>query len=130
MPRDYSYSEMLQMQEQAMKRVQDMQKKARLTAENAHGELSQSVKAAAVPEKKFDFVSNPVREPSHISMPVHFKENEPENEENTQLVKTETPFLSKILEDPDKAIILSLLLLLRSEGADELLMMSLLYILV
>lgn len=125
MPKDYSYSEMLQMQEQAMKRVQDMQKKARQTAFEAQEEL-EPTSVKEIPKKAVpDFFEQPKREPSHISMPVHFKENEPvRQEENIKLVKTgeESSFLSDIFEDPDKAIILALLLLLRSEGADEILM--------
>ena len=59
------------------------------------------------------------REPKHTSLPVTFpKREEKENEE-------------EILSFPDseRAMLLSILLLLKNEGADEMLLLALLYIL-
>lgn len=54
----------------------------------------------------------------------------PENEKAKKQTeqKTKANLLDSVLEEPDEAVLFSLLLLLRSEGADEALMMALLYI--
>lgn len=148
MPRDYSYTEMMQMQEQAMKRVQDMQKRARQTAETAKFELEDEPPPKPV-QRQYDYtpITRPTSptglpismdspkstdSPKHIPMPVHFPYNAEPKNNNVQLIKKNadsSPFAA-FMEEPDKAMILAVLLLLKSENADELLMMALLYILV
>ncbi len=55
---------------------------------------------------------------------------EPETKKTQQLSaqKTKATLLDTVLKEPDEAMLFSLLLLLKSEGADEALMMALLYI--
>ena len=54
----------------------------------------------------------------------------PETKKTQQLTtqKNKATLLDSVLKEPDEAMLFSLLLLLKSEGADEALMMALLYI--
>ena len=147
---DYSYNELMKMQNDAIKRVEDMQRRAR--------------ESAGLPERR----SLPqqerlgVDEPRRMRMPSGYLKNqnspsyeEGENNPQTEDIKRETKkettekkqrfsenagekkppasFISGILEelqiDPDKALLLSLLVLLSEEGADEALLTGLMYML-
>jgi len=101
-----SYSEIMEMQRQAMKRAQSISRQEK-----------QAVKQENTPEtKQFNFTPS---EPKHTSLPVNIpKREEPQKVE-------EIPSFP----DTDRAMILSLLLLLKNEGADEMLLLALLYIL-
>ena len=60
-----------------------------------------------------------------------FKEYfQPETQKTQQqtVQKSKANLLDTVLKEPDEAVLFSLLLLLKSEGADEALMMALLYI--
>ena len=108
MARD-SYSEIIEMQRQAMRRVENINRQAKQSLETEEAE--QNVKPSVVYTP---------REPKHTSLPVNF----PKREEKKEEVK-----LPELNDDTDRAMILSLLLLLHNEGADELLTLALLYIL-
>ena len=102
-----SYSEIIEMQKQAMKRAQNISKQEK-----------QVLKSETPTETKPLYNYTP-REPKHTSLPVNLpKREEPENKEKP---------LS--FPDTDRAMILSILLLLKNEGADEMLLLALLYIL-
>lgn len=101
-----SYAEIMEMQRQAMRRAQSISRQEK-----------QAVKTEKPPEIKS--VNYTPREPKHTSLPVNIpKKKEPEND-------------SEILSypDSDRAMLLSILLLLKNEGADEMLLLALLYIL-
>jgi hypothetical protein len=106
-----SYSEIIEMQKQALRRVQDMNRQAR---QAVMAETDENTKPAELP------VRTAPREPKHTSLPVNIKRRE----EPAESVKISEP-----TPDTDRAVILSILMLLRSEGADELLLLALLYIL-
>lgn len=115
---DYTYNELMKMQNDAIKRVEDMQKKARCTAG-----LDSSEKKA----------ETPVEKPKHIPMPQNYlktnKEAAPQPESGNGLNDNIKNIIKDINVDSDTALLLSLLLLLTEENADETLIMALLYIL-
>ena len=106
-----SYSEIIEMQKQAMKRVQNMNRQAQATLQREKLET----------EQELPVIKTAPREPKHTSLPVTFKRREEKDQ-----TPPEPPTLT---DETDRAVILSILMLLRSEGADELLLLALLYIL-
>lgn len=132
---DYTYSEIMKMQNDAIKRVEDMQKKARKTA-------------GLEKEKEEKAQSNvPVQKPERVPMPNDYLEKlkdyatnsshtQKENEVNNQPQKSFVPqnagnsgFFGDFNMDEDKALLLSLIMLLSEEKGDELLIMALIYML-
>lgn len=132
---DYTYSEIMKMQNDAIKRVEDMQKKARKTA-------------GLEKEKEEKAQSNvPVQKPERVPMPNDYLEKlkdyatnsshtQKENEVSNQPQKSFVPqnagnsgFLGDFNMDEDKALLLSLIMLLSEEKGDELLIMALIYML-
>lgn len=132
---DYTYSEIMKMQNDAIKRVEDMQKKARKTA-------------GLEKEKEEKAQSNvPVQKPERVPMPNDYLEKlkdyatnsshtQKENEAGNQPQKSFVPqnagnsgFLGDFNMDEDKALLLSLIMLLSEEKGDELLIMALIYML-
>ncbi len=147
---DYTYNELMKMQNEAIKRVEDMQKRARRSAgltEEKHEEKNEKDKTESATHK----ISKD--EPRRVYMPNDYLEKLKDyatssrtgTENDTRKEKTPkegvkrerasgiSDSLKKILgdinADSDKALILSLILLLSEEGADEMLIMALLYIL-
>ena len=143
---EYSYNDIMKMQNDAIKRVNEMQKRAKTVVEEINEEKtqareiqtpqnSQNVKRVKMPNDYLDELK------SFASTSSYFEENksEPkkreyvkEKEENHPL-KPQNDKLKNILNDlnmdSDKALILSLILLLTEEKADEMLILALLYIL-
>lgn len=138
---NYSYSEIQNMQKRAMERVREMQKNSDAVLETARQDLSNAPKQTDhsgenqikpkitnLPPNFPDFKEyfNIQREPEAPPMPQ--KEKAP-----SQTVARPQHFPGNILDlissEPDRALLLGLLLLLKSEGADESLMMALMYIL-
>lgn len=132
---DYSYSEIMRMQNDAVRRVEEMQKRARQTAGlPAEGE---KIKASNLQ----------AQEPHRIPMPDTYLESLKDfaagsshtGEMKPESLKTQAPSEDARTEDgdfsfnaeidSDKALILSLVLLLSQEHADGLLILSLLYML-
>lgn len=135
----YSYSEIQKMQAKAMERVREMKRNSDI--------VTQSV------QKEFDFT--PVKNDVHdfsatvsakvTNMPPNFPEDNPypsfkeffkEAEEKSQKTEETKPVemqkkssLENLFDEPDKALLLGLIMLLKSEGADESLIMALTYIL-
>ena len=149
---DYSYQDLMKMQNDAIRRAEEMQKRARQSA--GLERERQEVHPSSVTQKE---------EPRRVPMPNDYLENlksygsnssknesEPrqkeDNRENGREYKTEQQnnnrpnfqggFEDKIKSlfgdlniDSDKALLLSLILLLSEEKADELLIMALIYML-
>lgn len=132
---DYTYSEIMKMQNDAIKRVEDMQKKARKTA-------------GLEKEKEEKAQSNvPVQKPERVPMPNDYLEklkdyatnsshSKKEDEAGNQPSKSFVPqnagnsgFFGDFNMDEDKALLLSLIMLLSEEKGDELLIMALIYML-
>lgn len=132
--KDYSYSELKEMQDRAMERVRAMQQRASETVLRENSVQEEVSKPATAPEQ------NTYTKPHHIKMPVNMpprestaegrgsKANTDSNPASNSVSASENGIIESILNDPDRAMLLPLLLLLKSEGANEELLMSLLYI--
>lgn len=145
--KEYNFDEMQEMQAKALERVRDMQARAQTVAREADRELSDNSEAErrktqtenAYKENFYNAVKSTPNK-NRISMPVElpqskpyesFKEyfepiNKKAKQENEKTVKAD--LLDTVFKEPDKALLLALLLLLQADGADEELLMSLLYI--
>lgn len=132
--KDYSYSELKEMQDRAMERVRAMQQRASETVLRENSVQEEVSKPATAPEQ------NTYTKPHHIKMPVNMPPREStaegrgskattdSNPASNSVSANENGIIESILNDPDRAMLLPLLLLLKSEGANEELLMSLLYI--
>lgn len=132
--KDYSYSELKEMQDRAMERVRAMQQRASETVLRENSVQEENSKPVTAPEQ------NTYTKPHHIKMPVNMpprestaegrgsKANTDSNPASNSVSANENGIIESILNDPDRAMLLPLLLLLKSEGANEELLMSLLYI--
>lgn len=145
--KEYNFDEMQEMQAKALERVRDMQARAQTVAREADRELSDNSETErrktntenAYKENFYNAVKSTPNK-NRISMPVElpqskpyesFKEyfepiNKKAKQENEKTVKAD--LLDTVFKEPDKALLLALLLLLQADGADEELLMSLLYI--
>ncbi len=146
---DYSYKDLMKMQNDAIRRAEDMQRRARQSAGLERGKKETQQNTTAKKE-----------EPRRVPMPNDYLDNlknygtnssktedEPrEKQENKKTEKNENqsnnqPKFQNNFEDKmksvfgdlnidsDKALLLSLILLLSEEKADELLIMALIYML-
>lgn len=144
--KDYSYSELKDMQERAMERVKTMQQRAKETADAANDDLTSqnsTEQHTRYKEKNYEPPAsrNQNTRPHHIKMPAGIPKRDSEYEsfkeyfgkENstsraTQSQQNKVNLIESVLNEPDKAMLFSLLLLMRAEGSNEALMMALLYI--
>lgn len=148
---EYSYNEIMKMQNDAIKRVNEMQKKAKSVVDEINEDKTryqepsqkqntrQSANRVKMPNDYLDELKN------FASTSSYFEESEPrqqphEHSENSERTKNTTNqqnsqkdnvknILGDLNLDSDKALILSLILLLTEEKADEMLILALLYIL-
>ncbi|MBR3809468.1 MAG: hypothetical protein IKK46_04110 [Clostridia bacterium] len=148
---EYSYNEIMKMQNDAIKRVNEMQKRAKTVVDEMNEEkeqyhspptkqnFPQNVNRVKMPNDYLDELKN------FASTSSHFEESETEQNTHRDYKETQskkqTPkqhstqkdnvksILNDLNLDSDKALILSLILLLTEEKADEMLILSLLYIL-
>lgn len=143
--REYTYDELQQMQEKALERVRNMQMYSKSAVEGANAQSGVGKKPAqnSVPQPAAQTgKAPPPHKNGRIKMPLNlpeerdlvypsFKEHfAPETQKAKEQAeqKTKANLLDTVLQEPDEAVLFSLLLLLKSEGADEALMMALLYI--
>ena len=110
------------MQNDAIKRAQAMQERAQASAGLGKAEEPHS--------------STSPQEPKRIPMPKGYLEKGRTEDEKSTMTSAHGSFLKGLQEnigniniDSDKALLLSLIMLLSEEGADELLIMALLYML-
>ncbi len=151
---DYTYAELMKMQNDAIKRVEDMQKRARKTA--GFTEESDDEARKKNEEQNSSFVLQKDA-PKRVHMPDDYLQNLKEYARNvsdknnngeegnekrdtfegqnrkTPSAKSSTDGIKSVLGDikidEDKALLLSLVLLLSEEKADETLILALLYML-
>lgn len=139
---NYSYSEIQSMQKRAMERVREMQKNSESVLETARQDLSEK---PIEPKREKAHTDAPIK-PKITNMPPNFpdfkeyfnmqreaEEVKPEpKKEKVQTQSNPQHFQGNIMDivftEPDRALLLGLLLLLKSEGTDEALMMALMYI--
>ena len=108
MAQEYSYNDLVRMQEQAIRRVRDMQERARLTVQEQEvtiPEESQPAESVSVQEKTDKKPQTPLQKPV-----------------------VQNPLSNLLNIDKDKAVILPLLLLLGKESSDNILLLALMYI--
>ena len=149
---DYSYQDLMKMQNDAIRRAEDMQRRARQSAglERGNGENQQNQTAKKEEPRRVpmpnDYLDNLKNYGSNSSK----NENEPrekdekkkqqkqenKNEQTNNRPNFQNSFEDKMKSvfgdlniDSDKALLLSLILLLSEEKADELLIMALIYML-
>ena len=146
---DYSYQDLMKMQNDAIRRAEDMQRRARQSAglERGKGENQQNQTAKIEEPRRVpmpnDYLENLKNYGSNSSKnesePIEEGENKSqqkqERKSNNQ-PKFQNSFEDKMKSvfgdlniDSDKALLLSLILLLSEEKADELLIMALIYML-
>ncbi|MBQ8766945.1 MAG: hypothetical protein IJZ16_09080 [Clostridia bacterium] len=136
----YSYSDIQNMQKKAMERVREMKRNSDEVIKSAQQEFNTEPKRT----HKSNFSVN--ENPKVTNMPPNFpqnsiypsfdeffkKEQERTQENQKPLQRDKKPkqdAIQKLFDEPDKALILGLIMLLKSEGADEALIMALTYIL-
>lgn len=132
---DYSYAEIQNMQQKAMARVRQMQRNSEAFREKAQEELDEN--------RKTEKQSAPPTHSSQVSakitnMPPNFPENsqyprfkdffQNVQKEESKPAQNKASTLENLFSEPDKAMLTGLIMLLKSEGADELLIMALIYI--
>ncbi len=131
---DYTYTELMKMQNDAIKRAEDMQRRAR---QSAGFDKSDSGGKSPPPDApRHIYQSGYLTSALQGETPLE-KENHGYKNTNFPTVDKHTDnFLEKIKGgfsdiniDSDKALLLSLIMLLSEENADELLIMALIYML-
>ena len=145
---DYSYNEIMKMQNDAIRRVNEMQQKAKSVVrevnEKSVTEKKPQTDHNADTLKRVKMPNDYLKELKNFASSSYFEGEEAKseiNEEKTESfentnnlkLKKEDNIIKNIFGDfdldSDKALILSLILLLTEEKADEMLILSLLYIL-
>ncbi len=140
--REYTYDELQKMQDKALERVRNMQMYSKEAVENTNREQNTRHAPPKAERRTASVSSPPPKSGGRIKMPLNLPENrdltypsfkehfsaENQREQQQTEQKTKANLLDTVLKEPDEAILFSLLLLLKSEGADEALMMALLYI--
>lgn len=129
------------MQQKAMARVRQMQKNTDAILEKAQQDFE-----SENPKPKPQYNSAPVT-PKVTNMPPNFPENsiypsfkeffkaeskeipKPPKKENKPQPQAKQNSLETLFAEPDKAMLMGLIMLLKSEGADEMLIMAIMYIL-
>ena len=128
---NYSYSEIQSMQKKALERVREMRRNSEKLLEYTEYKTpyikpNQFFEESQVKPK---ITNMPPNFPQETSYP-HFKEFFKKEEQKKELAKTVAKKENfNILDEPDTAILLGLIMLLKSENADEMLIMALMYIL-
>lgn len=132
---NYSYSEIQKMQKRAMERVREMQKKS---DEAVGGNSREYYEPKPAPKAVEKSGSQSSVKPKITNLPPNFPDfkeyfNErsvpdysQQKNENSQHFQGNIADI--ISQDSDRTLLMGLLLLLKSEGADEMLIMALMYI--
>ena len=134
----YSNYEIQKMQAKAMERVREMKRNTDIVAQSAQKELDftpqkseiQNI-SSRVSAKVTNMPPNFPRDNPYPSFKEFFEEEKKsqKNEIMKQTEKAERSSLENLFNEPDKALLLGLIMLLKTEGADESLIMALTYIL-
>lgn len=135
---NYSYSEIQDMQRKAMERVREMKRNSDIVTQSAQRDFDATDRNySATKEIKPKITNMPPNFPKETAYP-SFKtvfENErekilPETKQTKQVFKSEKEnTLEGLFKEPDRALLLGLIMLLKSEKADEGLILALTYIL-
>ncbi|MBR5233875.1 MAG: hypothetical protein IKW03_06665 [Clostridia bacterium] len=112
---DYTYNDMLRMQEEAARRVREMKKRAAIVAEEDESPVRKSI---PLPD-----------DVKYYSMPVNIEKDETDDAEKTVVVSKKQSFMGKFASDKDALIIVAILSVLSQEKTDWLIILALVYIL-
>ena len=146
---DYSYQDLMKMQNDAIRRAEDMQRRARQSAglekeknEDNHQATAKKEEPRRVPmpndylENLKNYGSNSSKNESEPREEEEKKKEQKQEHKNNNHPNFQNSFEDKMKSvfgdlniDSDKALLLSLILLLSEEKADELLIMALIYML-
>ena len=146
---DYSYQDLMKMQNDAIRRAEDMQRRARQSAglergkeENQQNQAAKKEEPRRVPmpndylENLKSYGSNSSKNESERREKEENKREQKQEQKNNNQPRFQNSFEDKMKSifgdlniDSDKALLLSLILLLSEEKADELLIMALIYML-
>ncbi len=146
---DYSYQDLMKMQNDAIRRAEDMQRRARQSAglergkqENQQNITAKKEEPRRVPmpndylENLKNYGSNSSKKENELREKEENKREQKQEHKNNNQPKFQNSFEDKMKSvfgdlniDSDKALLLSLILLLSEEKADELLIMALIYML-
>lgn len=127
------------MQQKAMERVREMKRNSDIVTQSAQKEFDFTPEkrerqdfSAPVSAKVTNMPPNFPKDNPYPSFKDFFREAEEKTQEKEIIKPVEKPrktSLENLFNEPDKALILGLIMLLKSEGADESLIMALTYIL-
>ena len=124
--KQYDFNEIQMMQEKALERVRNMQLRARQAVENDSEDLSdgkeKSEKNYITAESLKPYI-NSNSSADYVRLPVNLPKKEETTVQGNEAVND-----FDLFSQPDRALLFSLLMLLKSDAASEELMMALLYI--
>lgn len=135
---NYSYSEIQDMQRKAMERVREMKRNSEVITQSAQREFNNESGNISFSKSVTPKVTNmPPNFPKETAYPSFKTVFEEEKEKPCKEEKVEKRLgqekrsnsLEALFAEPDKALLLGLIMLLKSEKADEGLIMALTYIL-
>ena len=126
--KDYTYQEMMKMQEDAVKRVQEMKRRSVFAAEDARQSFDPPANTPVS-----DVFSSSGQGVKRISMPIEFDRGTSDGPADKNRQEIKPPACDGLLDflsrSGDTPLVLSLLLLLMSDGGDRELISALAYIL-
>ena len=117
--------DMQRMQQEAVRRVHEMQRRAKQTL------LASEKKNDATPQKELDATKPELNDQTQV---LPLKQNEKQQDKNTKCINKKAnsnknfDIFSSFTNDPEKSLILVLILLLLDEGADLSLVFALMYL--
>lgn len=117
--------EMQRMQQEAVRRVHEMQRRAKQTL------LASEKKNDVIPQKEPNATKPALNDQTQL---LPLKQNEKQQDENTSCINKKAnsnknfDLFSSLTNDPEKSLILVLILLLLDEGADLSLVFALMYL--
>ncbi len=135
---NYSYSEIQDMQRKAMERVREMKRNSEVITQSAQREFNNESSnisfSKPITPKVTNMPPNFPKETAYPSFKTVFEEEKekPRKEEKFEkrpVKEKRNNSLEALFAEPDKALLLGLIMLLKSEKADEALIMALTYIL-
>ncbi len=131
----YSYNELQNMQQKAIERVREMKRNSDAVVKTAQKEFNMPEKhnshqRNSTQTKVTNMPPNFPQNNQYPSFKNYFEENLPKKEVIKAVNDTpkEKTSIESLFDEPDKALLLGLIMLLKSEGADESLIMALAYI--
>lgn len=129
---DYTYQDMMRMQSEAKQRVLEMQKRSRSAAESFNGIQKNGSETQCEPSEELPRVPKKISFPAGLHNSRMNQEAQKKNFSGQDIdirSSLKSVFGNLTGDDYEKMFILSLCLLLTKDGADESLIMALMYLL-